>query len=128
LQLQDNEGKPCADGDVGIEIHLTDGRRDLFLAKDIEAPAGQSSPLVDGGTGVRFDGDLCLIRFNAAKRPERVLFCRGKSLRVGDVLIRTKNEQASFEIDLKNQSAPIVSGPADAIEAIEIAGARIWPK
>jgi oligo-alginate lyase len=129
LELQDGEGKPCPEGDVGIEIQLPDGSRDFFISRNVEAPAGHGpSLLVEKENGVRLVGDLCLIRFNAAKQPERLLFCRGKSLRAGNVLVQAKDDQASFEIDLGKQNAPVVSGPVEALEHIEIAGARIWPK
>jgi hypothetical protein len=130
MELQDAEGKACPDGEVGIEVRLADGRRDLFFAQNIEARAASipTQAVVERESGASFEGDLCLVRFDAAQRPQRVLFCRGKSLRVGNLLIRAKREDASFEIDLGNQQAPIVTGSADAVEAIEVAGARLWPK
>ena len=134
LELEDSEAKPCSDGHVGIEVRLADGRRDIFLSANVEAqPASTSarfaaSLVVQKECSARFEGDLCLVRFDAANRPTRVLFCRGKSLRVGNLFVRVKNEEASFEIDLNNQDAPIVAGPADAVELIEIAGVKIWPK
>ncbi len=129
LDLEDSDGKPCPDGEVGIEIQLADGRTDVLLSKNIEGQASSSSRLcVEKGGNVRFDGELCLIRSNAAGQPEQVLFCRGKSLRAGDVSVQAKDDQASFEIDLKQPDAPIVSGSADAVERIEIAGTRLWPK
>jgi len=58
----------------------------------------------------------------------RVVFCRGKSLRAGALLVRARSAEASFEIDLSNQAAPIVAGPADAVDLIELAGVHLWPK
>jgi hypothetical protein len=134
LELEDAKARPCPDGHIGIEVRLTDGRRDIFLSANVEdqstaKPAQSAAPsIVEKESDVRFEGDLCLVRFNAANRPDRVLFCRGKSLRVGELFVRAKNEEASFEIDLKNKNAPIVAGPAEAVDLIEVAGARIWPK
>ena len=114
---------------MGIAIQFTDGRRDIFISRNTEAPTKSgASLLVEKESGVRFDGDLCLIRFNSAKQPERLLFCRGKTLHAGKVIVQAKDEEANFEIDLGNQSAPVISGPTDAVERIEIAGARLGPK
>ena len=114
---------------VGIEIQLADGRRDIFISKNVEGQSTTNSALVVGkGNGVRFEGDLCLVRFDATQRPTQVLFCRGKSLRIGKPLVQARNEQASFEIDLANRNAPVVSGPANEVDLIELTGAKLWPK
>jgi len=131
LELQDAGGKSCADGDVGIEVRLADGRKDVFISKNVEAKSTSSSGdslVVEKESGARFEGDLCLVRFDAAKQPRRVLFCRGKSLRVGELFIQAKSEGESFEIDLKNHESPIVAGSADAVALIEVAGVGIFPK
>jgi len=127
LALQETDGHAAADGDVAIEIELNDGARDLFISQNTGALSA-AREVVENSSGTRFDGELCLIRFNAAKQPTRMLFCRGKSLRVHDVLVRSKSAEASFEIDLSSRSAAIVSGPAEAIDLIEVAGVRIWPR
>ena len=134
LALQDSEGLPCPDGDVGIEIRLADGSRDIFISQNVEARSASSSSasaarlVVETESGVRFEGDLCLLRFDAAMQPKRVLFCQGKSLRVGNFVIRAKSDEASFEIDLSNKDAPVVAGSADAVDLIEVAGVKVWPK
>jgi dienelactone hydrolase len=131
LELEDAEAKPCRDGTVGIEVRLADGKRDVFIATDVEARSVSNSALpvvIERKSGIRFEGDLCLIRFDAAKQPERVLFCQGKLLRAGDLVIRARSDDASFEIDLRRKDAPVIAGPADALELIEVAGAKVWPK
>ena len=125
---------PCPDEAVGIEIRLADGRRDIFISQNVEARSASSPTLptvrhlVEKESGARFEGDLCLIRFDAAKQPQRILFCQGKSLRVGNLVVHAKSDDASFEIDLRNKNAPVVAGSADAVELIEIAGVKVWPK
>ena len=84
--------------------------------------------IVEQESGAHFEGDLCLVRFDAARQPQRVLFCQGKSLRIGNLNVRAKREDASFEIDLRNQNSPVVAGAADAVEFVELAGAKVWPK
>jgi len=129
LELHDGDGRPCPDDFVGLEIQLADGRRDLFLSRNVERESNSTSTvLVEKETGARFEGDLCLVRFYRSNQPTSVVFCRGKSLRIGDVLVRAGSEVASFEIDFNNQTAPIVAGSADAIAIIEIGGVKIWPR
>ncbi len=130
LEVEDAEAKPCPDGCVGIEIRLADGQRDIFISRNVEgqAAAPSTAPLVERESGVRFDGDLCLVRFNAAKQPKRVLFCRGKSLRLGDLFVRANSQEASFEIDLNSRDAPVAAGPADAVDLIEVAGVKVFPE
>jgi len=129
LELHNRDGKLCPDGDVGIEIQLADGRRDVFISRNIERePDSTPALLVEKENEARFEGDLCLVRFNKASFPARVVFCRGKSLRVGNLVVRAKDSEASFEIDLSSKAAPIVTGSAGAVEFIEIAGSKIWPK
>lgn len=129
LPLHDARGTSRADAEVGIEIRLGDGRRDVFLSRNVEAAAGAGDTLlVEKETGVRFDGDLCLIRFGASGMPERVLFCSGRSLQIGVLHVRVQNDRASFEIDLASPAAPIVSGPAGDVELVELGKRRLWPK
>jgi hypothetical protein len=84
--------------------------------------------VVEKESGARLEGDLCLVRFDAQQHPRRALFCRGKSLRVGDFFVRAKSEAASFEIDLSNNESPVTAGPAEAVDLIEVRGDKVWPK
>jgi hypothetical protein len=129
LELQDARGEPCSDGDVGIEIQLAEGRRDVLISRNVERESdSRATTLFEKETGARFEGDLCLVRLGATTRPERVLICRGKSLRIGKLVVQASNSRASFEIDLSNKAAPVVAGAADAVGLIEITGVKIWPK
>jgi hypothetical protein len=127
LEFRDTAGNLCADGFVAIEIPRADGGRDLFMSADVET-AGHAASVTEAAGGAEFTGDLCLVRFDASKRPVRALFCRGRSLRAGELTIRAKDEQASFEVDLERPDAPVVGGPAEAVEAVELGGVRLWPK
>ena len=128
LELRDPEGKPSADGYVAIETQLADGSRDMFIANDVENSADASASVADPESGARFEGDLCLVRLDKSKRPTRVLFCRGKSLRIRDLVVQAKDSQASFEVDLDRPAAPIVAGPAEAVESVQVGGVKLWPK
>jgi hypothetical protein len=65
LPLVSPDGRPYPDAAVALEIALADGRRDVFIAADVEDPLGLSprgEPLVENGNGVSLDGELCLVR------------------------------------------------------------------
>jgi oligo-alginate lyase len=128
LELRDAEGKPCADGYVAIETQLAEGGRDLFISADVENSTDVLAPVAEPESGARFDGDLCLVRLDLSKRPKRVVFCRGRSLRVGDLVIEAKDNQASFEVDLNRPESPVVAGPVEAVASIQLGGVKLWPK
>ena len=139
LELQDSvatseAAKSDLESHVGIELRLTDGRRDVVISRNVElgaaAPssgANRSSILATEG-GVRFEGDLGLARFDAANGLRRVVFCRGASFQIGEILIRAKNAAASFELAFDDKTVSVVAGSPDALESVEVAGTRIWPK
>jgi hypothetical protein len=127
LELRDAEGKAYGDGYVGIETQLLDGSRDLFLSADVEQGAGGVSSITEPESGARFEGDLCLVRLDKSRRPTRVLFCRGKSLRVGELVVQAKDAQASFELDLGRAGAPVVAGPMEAVASVQLGGVKLWP-
>jgi hypothetical protein len=129
LELLDADGKTRPDEDVALEIQRADGGRDLFLSRNVERQADSASAmLVEKESSTLFEGDLCWVRFDASNQPTRVAFCRGRSLRVGELLVQANDSEASFEIELANRSAPAVAGSADAVGLIELDGVKIWPK
>lgn len=129
LDFADAAGQRLSDGEVGIEVRLNDGRRDLLLALNVEARTdSKPSRLALPEHDLQFEGDLCLVRFDASQQPQRIVFCQGKSLRVGKVMVRAKREDACFEIDLDQRNSPVISGPTDAVELVEVAGVKLWPK
>jgi len=134
LELKTSDGKPCSEGCVALEIRLAGGGRDLFLSMEtgnLDNPGSSpstNSRAIEGETGLQFEGDVCLVRLNKSNEPTRVWFCRGTSLRIGQLVIRAKEEKGSVEIDLSRLDAPVVSGPADAIAEIQNRGFKIWPK
>lgn len=129
LELEDGDGRTRADGDVGLEIQLADGRRDVFLAGNIEGESDAAPVrLVEARNAIRFEGDCCMVRFDAAGEPIRLVLCRSRSLRVGDLVVQANDNAASAEIDLGREAEPVVAGSADAIVRMERGGVRLWPK
>ena len=82
LPLQPDGGAARSDCHVALELRLADGRRDLFVAADLESGPGA---LIQSAWRVRLDGQMCWVRRNAVGRVERIALCGGRSVRVGDV-------------------------------------------
>lgn len=68
LPLLTEDGRPYPDGCVAVEITLTDGRRHLLVAADVENPLDLRPSLEADGVlvqpdwGVRLQGEVCLVR------------------------------------------------------------------
>jgi hypothetical protein len=98
LPLFDEDGTPYGDSYVALEISLTDGGRDLFIAADSDNATGQI--LVQPEWNVRCDAEVCHVRINANGEMERLLFCRGRSVQVGErrTELETKEEYYEWNI------------------------------
>lgn len=71
------DGKPMPDGNVALQVDLTDGRTDLVMTLDTENPLNLRPSLKDGSVhvpawGLVTDAELCLIRLDAAGQVEHV--------------------------------------------------------
>lgn len=127
LQLCESAGQCLPDSEVGLEIKLADGRRDVILVKNNEA-APPTDQLLDIPGGIGFVGDLCLLRYASGNRPQRVLFCGGTRLDAPGVQIEMRRGLGTFEADLTNFNAPIVSGDSNRIRTLTVDGKSLWPK
>lgn len=94
LPLQPVEGKNLGDDAVALEITLTDGRRDLFIAANAES-AVKNEILIQPDWSVRLDGELCWIRNTAQNKIEQIALARAKSVTVGKEVFSAK-ENAGF--------------------------------
>ncbi len=136
LQLCNDAGETLSDDVVGVEIRLADGRRDIIVSTS-NRPAGEgtegstrpSGPVVlEKEYDLKFDGDFCILRYDAQGRIGRMLFSRGASLRAGNVRIQSKDVEANVELDLSNRQNPIIAGPPNTVDLVEVAGVRLWPR
>ena len=135
LSLPDAGVNPLADGDIGVEVCLNDGRRDVFLSANVEARSGSDAsmpaavPVLQPEPGCAFRGrSVSRSVQRITTSPNESSFCRGKSLQAGNLIVKARSQDVSFELDLRNTAAPIVAGAADAVELIDVAGTRLWPK
>ena len=79
-------------------------------------------------SGIRLVGQFGFARFDAAGKPRRAVLGLGTLLEVGSLHVQRKTDTGWTEVDPQNPSAPIVSGPAEEVEAIVDGGQKIWPK
>ncbi|UCH36008.1 MAG: heparinase II/III family protein [Armatimonadota bacterium] len=131
LPLETARHTAFPDPNVALEVTLADGRRDLFITADVENPlrlrpsrsAGRI--LLQRDCGVRLDGELGVVRWDSAGTVERIIMCRGKSLRVGNVSLKLKGETDFVEVAFHDGGADIVAGDSRQIEEIQVKGTPI---
>jgi hypothetical protein len=124
LGLKTTDGKPCAEANVALEIRLADGRRDVVVAIDAEHPLGLSAGAVAGQvvvqeeSGIRLDGQLALVRFDPAGKPQRIVLCLGKSLTAGRAAVRAKKPAELLEVVFEKGLTKWVRGSDDGVEVV----------
>jgi hypothetical protein len=121
LGLENGDGRAAADSHVAAEIHLADGRRDVLVVADVENPQDASSAadvptLVVKAAGVRVDGQLAMVRFDPAGKPQRIVLCRVKSFTVGNAVIRPRRPADCIELVFESGRWQVVAGSSDDIE------------
>jgi hypothetical protein len=129
LPLESTDGKMRADGDVAVELILIDGRRDLFVSRNLEPGQVASQPadpgLVEPRSGLRFDGQTCLVRCSAAGVPSLLCLGRTRSTQIGALSIQLKNSPEYVEILLENEQAMLVRGHPGDIQTLTIDGNKL---
>ncbi|MBN1417376.1 MAG: heparinase II/III family protein [Planctomycetes bacterium] len=123
LELRASDGEVLPDGYVALGLRLAGGRRDILVSVDVAGARDPLLPVIEKESGLRLEGDLCLVRLGSDGKPRRIVLCRTRSLRVGDLIVRAKGEEASVEIDLEGGAPRIVAGPADAVEFVRAGAA-----
>jgi hypothetical protein len=101
---------------VAIEVQLADGRRDLFIAADVENPLGRT-PAAGGGEAmvqsdwrVRFDGELLAIRVSREGAIERLAVSGGTVVEVGDVAVNLTDPTGFAEVTIGKDGAALAAG------------------
>ncbi|MCU0872051.1 MAG: heparinase II/III-family protein [Pirellulaceae bacterium] len=132
LELTTDDGQPCPDSDVAVEVRLADGRRDMLVAVDAENPRGPARPpgtaVIQKETDIRLAGQFGWVRFDAAGKPQRVMLGMGKSLESGSLRVQRTTDTGWTEVDLQRPSMPVVSGSAEQVETIVDGAQKVWPK
>jgi hypothetical protein len=134
LELRGQDGSARPSKDVALEVSRADGRTDLFLAlaRKNTQPAPGDPQFVEcasaSGATLRFAGEVCLVHCGADNKPQTLVLCNATSLTFGDLAIRSKNPLACLELSLANNAIQIVAGAAEDLGAVELRGAKLWPK
>jgi len=134
LPLEADEGASYPDSNAAVEIQLADGRRDLFVAADVENPLGQkparaeNEVLVQREWGLRLDGELCLARRNADGRVERLALCRAKSVSIGELTVTLKKRTDLVEIVFNKEEPFFAAGDIAVIREIRSKGRVVFPR
>ena len=126
------DGQNWPDSHVAVEVQLADGRKDLLIAADVENPMGvtpgwqETAMMVQEEAGLRFEGELCWVRWNADGRLSRIAVCRGQSVSIGIVTIGLKKKTDFVEIRFDDYRADVVAGPKQNVAFIKINNRSVW--
>ncbi len=132
LSLRGLDGLEWPDAYVAVEVELADGRKDLIIAADVENPMGltpgwhETAMIVQKDSGLRFQGELCWVRWDAEGRISRIAVCRGQSISVGTVTIELKEKTDFMEIRFEDNRAEVVAGPRQSVSFIKINNRSVW--
>jgi len=103
-------------------VTLADGCRDLFVTADVENPLESKpawpadGPIVEPVSGVRLDGDTCLLRWSATGELETLALCGVRSLQVGERVFRVKPGVEYAEVRLVDGKPQVLVGPEGCVE------------
>ncbi len=121
LPLETSDGAAYPESNVAVEIQLADGRRYLFVTADVENPLGlnpsrsENKVMVQKEWGLRLDGELCMVRLDAAGKVRRIALCRGNSVGIGDFTLKLKQDTDFLEVNLNQGDVSVVSGNPEDI-------------
>jgi len=113
LPLEDENGTPGSDSNVLLELTLTDGRRDIILAAD---PVNHGTELVQKDIGIASDAEFCLVRLDDTGGIERLVLCKGKTLRLGSASLRLKKRVDFVEYTVEDGRLRRVAGEETAVD------------
>jgi hypothetical protein len=131
LAVSGPAGEPFPDANVALEIALADGGTDLLLALDTENPLEltpawpATAATVPPPWQVRLDGQLCLIRRDAAGAVRRLVLCRCKAVDAAGVAVRLAAPVDLIEILVEEAGATVRAGDAAAVESVVVDGRQL---
>lgn len=134
LALQGPDGSSWPDSHVAVELQLASGCRDLVIAADVENPMGlvpgwqENAVIIQKERGVRFQGELCWVRWNIDDTIDRLAICRGRAIAIGNVTITLKPKTDYVEIRFADERAQLVSGPPETVESIKVGDRDVWSR
>ena len=126
LPLETSQGQLYPDSYTAVAIQLKNGCRDLLITADVENPLAlqpawqPGSKMIQKDWGIRFDGQLCWLRLDAAGNIQRIAVSHGTELYVANVALHLVKETDFIEIGFEDKRASVVSGSWSDVEKILI--------
>ena len=96
--------------DVGVEIDLADGRRDVILTRDVENTVRDGGQMLRRDWSMRTDGELCIVRRGPDGLASTIVICNGKSFRAGDTALDFENRTEYAEVGFESGAPVILAG------------------
>jgi hypothetical protein len=105
LYLENSKGEKYSDSNVAVEVVLKNGYRDIIIAADIEnslnlkpKSAGRNI-MVEPKSGLKFIGELCMVRLNKKGDVKKIVFCKGEQVSIGNIHLNLGKKTIFREID-----------------------------
>lgn len=89
------DGVPLGDSHVAVAVSLADGRRDVIIAIDPEAPPAAGT--LHTAAGVTTDAEFCVLRFSSGGEVEYAVLCNGAALSAGALRVALDGRAACWE-------------------------------
>ncbi|MBI5095552.1 MAG: heparinase II/III family protein [Candidatus Hydrogenedentes bacterium] len=119
LDLEFPGGQALKDTYAGIEIDRADGKRDICLIPDSEAPVEVLEP----STGIHFRGHLAVVTMGSAV--ERIALYGAEWITTKDLDLRLDGKPEYVEIVFENEVARIAAGNAQTLLKITRNGTAV---
>jgi hypothetical protein len=112
LPLTRSDGAASGDTNVALEMKLSDGRMDVFIAAEEDL-------LAENTNKISLDGEMCLVRFGRDGKIMRVALAKARAIKIGSTSIRLKSPHEYVEVEFGKNGPVVVAGPTDAIDTVD---------
>jgi oligo-alginate lyase len=125
LPIESLDGVMYPDQNAAVEVELSDGRRDLIVAADVENPMGLvpsravNKVLVQKEWELSSDAELCMVRRDSKGEIQRIVICGGKIVQVGTSVLKLKKPSDFFECRFDKGKIVVVSGKVEEISEVK---------
>jgi hypothetical protein len=133
LAITSEAGQAFAENTVGALVNLSDGRRDIILAADVENPQNRkpSAPadaMCAADERICVRGEFAVVRQDAHHQTTRVILVNGTELKSKDVVLRLVHPIDLIELQIEGGQATLLRGKPDAVAELLVNGKSVQPK
>lgn len=128
LPLTTPDGALYPDNNVAVELQLTDCRKDLIIAPDVENPRATSPAFKPNSTlhqkeaELQTDAEFCWVRRDAENRLQALMLCRGRQLKLGNFLLELHETADTLEMLIQEGQAVIRTGDGAQVKVVSRTG------